>query len=65
MNFVKLNVRGKKILVNLDLVTDIHTCPLGGCNLYLNITTSQKEQVCTHVDESLEEVESMLGRVIQ
>ena len=61
MKFVQLNVNGQKVLVNLALVTEVQSSPLKGCTLYFNTMVDAEEQSYIYVDESLGEVESMLG----
>lgn len=56
MKFVQLNVNGKKVLVNLALVTDIHIGDNCGCRIYFGSPNS-----CINIDESFDEVESLLG----
>lgn len=56
MKFVQLNVNGKKVLVNLALVTKIPIVANRSCRIYFGNTNN-----CIDVDESLDEVENLLG----
>lgn len=52
MKFVQLKVDGKKVLVNLALVTDIHIRSNRGCRIYFSNPNSYLD-----VDESLDGME--------
>ena len=61
MKFLKLHARKKDVLINMELVTEIHSMIKGGCSLSFNTMTNDGEQACIEVDENMDEILELLA----
>lgn len=61
MKFLKLHVSKKDVLVNMELVTEIHSKITGECSLYFNTMVSDEEQSYIEVDENMDKILELLA----
>ena len=57
---VGFTVKGKEVLVNMDLVCEIHQIKDGGCAMYFSTMYSDNDQAYIKVDQDLEHIKAML-----
>lgn len=63
MNYIRFTLDSKRrVLINMDNVTEIHQKGVGGSVLYFNTSTSE-ENIGTEVSEDISEIESLINNM--
>lgn len=62
MKMVEFTVKGKKVLVNMDLVCEVHQETGGGCSMFFNTMATNEDQAYIKVDQNLDQVKTALDK---